>query len=153
MYILLIIHSNIYIYIYIIIFIFVIYAIFKEHESFGCPKYISIREHRDDNEGKVVRGTKSNPNDPTPVILDKIDYAADYDTRLVTWRSFLIAGTIGTIILWFIVFQKFPKELELVCGILVFFLMFYSLNSFYSFHIYQKIKYNIDNSTDILRDR
>jgi hypothetical protein len=139
--------------IYILICIIFVYAIFKERESFGCPEYISIKEHCDDNEGKAIRGTKSNSLDETSTILDKINYAADYDTRLVVWRSYFILSTISTIVLFFVIFQRFPTELELVCGILVLFLTFYFLNSFYTFHVYQKIKSNIDNSTDILRKR
>ena len=139
--------------IYILVIFIIIYATFKEREALGCPVNFLNGEDCDNGNGKAVRSTESNTGDSTPAILDNIDYAADYNTRFVRWRSYLLASFFGTLLLWFIVFQRCPKEWELVCGIIVLFLTFSLLDGFYVFHVYKCVESNIDNSTNILRDR
>ena len=137
---------------YILIVAVIIYALYKERQALGCG---SILEEKDcDNaNGKAVKGSLSSASDSTPEILDKIEFAADYQSRFVKWRSFLMLSFIGTVVLWFVIFGKFPTEWELVCGIIVLFLMSIAVDGFYTFHLYKYIQNNINGSIKILKDR
>ena len=137
---------------YILVFIIILYALYKEREALGCRGIFDGKDC-DNDKGKAVEGSISSKNDNTPEILDKIEYAADYQLRFVKWRAFLIVAFLTTILLWFVVFQKFPREWELVVGILILFVAMSSATGFYLFHLYDHIKKNIDKSTDILRKR
>jgi hypothetical protein len=64
-----------------------------------------------------------------------------------------MSATLGMLILWFVIFQKFPSEWELICGIMVLFLVMSLLDGFYRFHLYRLVQNNINDSTERLRKR
>lgn len=138
--------------IYILIIIVLLYALYKERQALGCGNFLDGKDC-DNANGKAVKGSAPSPKDSCDQLLDKIDYAADYQSRFVKWRAFLILSFLGMLLLWFAVFQKFPSEWELVVGMLVLFLVMSSASSFYKFHLYNHIEHNIDESTEILRQR
>lgn len=137
---------------YVCVTIFVIYLIFKERDCLGCP---SIFTGQDCNnlQGKALIGTDSSDSDTPSQILEKISFAADYQSRFVRWRSFVIAAFFGMIMLWFVVFQRIPTEWELICGMLVMFILLSFVDGFYKFHLHKHIQNNIVDSVDRLRGK
>lgn len=138
--------------IYVLIFAIILYAFYKETEALGCGN-ISDGKDCDNANGKAVKGSASSSQDTTSQILNNIEYAADYHSRFVKWRAILIVSFLSMILLWFIVFRKFPDEWELVVGILVLFITMTSTTGFYRFHLYDHIEHNINDSVEILRSR
>lgn len=139
--------------IYIFTLFFAIYALFKEREALGCFPNPLDGKDCDNKSGKAIIGSHSTPDNSTPEILDNIVYASTYDNRFVRWRGVFLVSLIGTLLLWFVIFQKFPSEWELVCGVIVLFLVFSCIDRFYLFHVSKCIKENIDESVNILQDR
>jgi len=138
---------------YILIFLAIAYALVKEMQALGCSSASVTGKDCDNANGKAVKGSGSYTTDSSQQILDNIDYAVDYNSRFVKWRSFFITSFVGVIMLWFVVFQKFPSEWELVVGIIILFLMLMLVNGFYHFHLYRYVQINVNESTDILRAR
>ena len=139
--------------IYILIIFIVVYSIFKEREALGCPSNPLNGKDCDNDSGKAVKGSNPSEEDNTFELLDKIKYASCYNSRFVRWRGIFLASFFGTLLLWFIIFQKIPNEWELSCGILVLFVIFSCVNRFYLFHVSKCIEDNITGSVDILEER
>lgn len=138
--------------VYCIFIVVLVYALYKERQALGCGNFFDGVDCDNPN-GKAVIGSMSYPTDSSNEILDKIDFAADYNSRFVKWRSFLLLSVISVIVMWFIIFRRLPSEWELVCGTMVVFIAANAYSSFYKFHLYAHVQKNIDNSTDILRSR
>ena len=138
--------------IYIVIAGILLYALYKEREALGCSKFIN-GEDCDNANGKAVKGSNPSTSDTTSEILNKIDYAADYQSRFVKWRAVLIVSFVSMVILWFVLFRRFPNEWEIVTGTLVLFIFMTSAVGFYRFHLYDHVEHNINDATNILRDR
>ena len=138
--------------VYIIVFIVLLYALYKERQALGCGNFFKGKDCNNAN-GKAVLGTASLPSDSTSEILDKIKYAADFDSRFVKWRAFLLISFCATVFLWFVIFKRFPPEWELLIMLLILFTTLSLAAGFYRFHLYNFVEQNIDGSVEILRNR
>ena len=79
-------------YIYICVAILLIFALWKERQALGCPENPLNFTDCDNANGKAVKGTKSSPSDPTPVVVKKVKEAADFADKWVIWRvGFLLS--------------------------------------------------------------
>ena len=136
--------------VYLFIGIVFIYIVYKERQALGCGNFF---EGKDCNnaKGKAVCGSSPEEDDSIAKLLDRIDYASDYHSRYVKWRSFLIVSLLTMLLLWFILFREMPGEWELVVGILILFVAFSSITNFYKFHLYSHIEKNINTSTELIR--
>lgn len=138
--------------IYILVFVLLLHTIYKERQSLGCGNFFEGVDC-DNGNGKAVRGSAPQKGDIESELLNKIDHAAEYNSRFVKWRIFFILSVVMMGLLWFIIFKKFPTEWEFVVGIVVLFSLMASTSSFYDFHLHEHVKNNVQKSVDILRER
>ena len=138
--------------VYFIIIIFAIFALYKERQALGCPNIPNGCDCDNEN-GKAVKGTLPSPTDSNEEIYDKIKLAANVEERFVKWRVYFIISIVVSLLLWFVVYRRMPKEYEMVVSIIVIMLCLTLANKFYQFHLYRYIKKNIDASVDILDKR
>ncbi len=129
-----------------------LYALYKERQSLGC---LTIPDGTDcDNEnGKAVKGSKPHPDDTTPVIFHKMELAAYFAERWVTWRASVLSATVAVMLSWFIIWQRIPTERELVTGIVVFSAVWYFTLSFYKYHVMDYVGQNLDAALNILKQQ
>lgn len=138
--------------VYIILVVVLLYALYKEHQALGCDAVITCQDC-DNQNGKAVIGTKPSILDSTEEIYAKIDKAASYTDRFVTWRICYIVGFLAAIIIAFILYQTLPTELELLIILLTVGILLYFTFNFYNFHLVKHIEKNIKESTVILKTR
>ncbi len=138
--------------IYIILAIVLLYALYKERQALGCGNFFEGKDC-DNINGKAVKGTTPYPNDSSEELFDKIELAAGYQERFVKWRLFLIVSFLATMLIWFIIYKRFPTEWELITAMLILFFAMSSASGFYKFHLYNYVKRNINESVEILRER
>src|SRR5437868_5592262 len=136
--------------IYIIIAIVFIYILYKERQALGCPN-IPNGTDCDNVNGKAVKGSKCNKEMSKEEILNTIDYASSYQERWVTWRTFLMLSIIVSIIIIFILHQRFPSEHEFLVYILVLMLGLTLTSNFYKFHLTDHVSKNISEGVQLLK--
>ena len=133
----------------VLIVVLVIYAIFKERQAFGCPTIPNCTDCNN-QKGKAVIGTLPEEGDSPSDIYGKLRKAGSYRERMVTWRRSLIFSFFLCVFLWYILYQKFPGDYNLLVFIMVTILCIYMFDSFYNFHLHNHIKQNINLSVDYL---
>lgn len=138
--------------IYIGIGLIMIFVVYKERQALGCPT-IPNGSDCDNINGKAVKGTKPSPSDSDSVLLDKIRLAASYKERFVYWRKALILAFVASFVFFFVAYQTYPTEYELVVCMFVFAVLVIFGNSFYIFHLCNHVRKNIESSVDILESR
>ncbi len=138
--------------IYIIVTIVILYALYKERQALGCSNFFDGKDC-DNINGKAVKGTTPFSGDSSEELLDKIELGARYQERFVKWRAFLIVSFLATLLIWFVLYKKFPNEWELITVMLILFFAMSSASSFYTFHLYNYVKRNIGDSAEMLRER
>jgi len=138
--------------VYLIIGIILVYALYKERQALGCPE-VPNGEDCDNQNGKAVRGTSPSPRDSTHRLLSKLKLAGSYKDRFVFWRIAIWVAFICAILIWFILYQKFPSEWELVVMMLTISSVLYVTDGFYKFHLSDHVKKNIHQTTDLLQNR
>ena len=129
-----------------------VYAIYKERQALGCSLPLDGSDCANIN-GKAVIGTETNTSLPTKEILNRIDYAGNYEDRFVKWRSFFIISLITAVGIIYVQHGRFLTQQELILYVSAFMLALTLLNSFYKFHLSNHISANISRSVDILRTR
>lgn len=92
--------------IYIIFIMIIIFAIYKE-----------TREYND----SFILG-KYNKTHNITKILENIKICMSYDLKTIKWRNVFITSFISTIILFLIVFARFPSSKELLLFVIIIFL-------------------------------
>lgn len=138
--------------IYISFVIITLFVLYKERQALGCHNFFEGKDC-DNKNGKAVKGCYPNEEDPTEDIFEKLDFASEYQDRFVTWRLNFLLSLISTIIVWFLIFKRFPKERELSISVFAMFFVLNSSVSFYKFHLHNHIKNGIKESTKLLRKR
>jgi hypothetical protein len=138
--------------IYLLIALAFVYALYKEREALGCPTFPN-GEDCDNANGKAIRGTKSLPSDPTPVVFDKIGKAADFADRWVVWRVSFLISLPCILFIYFFLYQRFPSEHESLIGMFVIAAVIYFTLNFYKFHLINYARNNIDEGLKILESR
>ena len=138
--------------IYVLVFLVLIYVWIKERQQYGCSGMPCVTDC-DNADGKVVKGTTPEPDDTNAELFDKIDFAADFSTRRVVWREAFILGFLGTVVIWYFLFRRFPTEFELVVSIVIFAAIVYVSYNFNKFHMVDYISQNIQDSVSMLRER
>lgn len=168
-------------YVYILVAILLIFALWKERQALGCPDNpFAFSIDCDNANGKAVKGTRSSPDDPTSVVVEKIKKASDFADRWVMWRiGFLVSFPCVVITYFFLnssviasaagkqcfsptgkaedimcsLVKSFPSEKELVVGMFVITALLYFTLNFYKFHLINYAKKNVDEGVDILSSR
>jgi hypothetical protein len=138
--------------VYIMIFLFVMYSLYKERQFLGCPN-VPDGKDCDNANGKAVKDTLATSSDSVDVILNKIKYASEYNERNVVWRRCIIYAFVATIIYAYLIYEGFPSEYHLFCGLFVIAGVFYFCHSFYKFHLSDHIKNNINNNINLLSSK
>lgn len=137
---------------YLIIGVLLVYALYKERQALGCPS-VPNGEDCDNQNGKAVRGSSPSTGDSDQRLYAKLKFAGCYKDRFVFWRVAVMVSFVCAVIAWFILYQKFPTEWELVVLMLVITSVLYMADSFYKFHLTDHVKKNIHRSIDILQSR
>jgi|SRR5579885_1063171 len=57
------------------------------------------------------------------------------DQEKVFWRRSIIFSIIVTVVIFFILEQRLPEILELIVTVLVLYIVFYQMNSYYAMHV------------------
>lgn len=138
--------------VYVIMVILLIYALYKENQALGCESLFSCKDC-DNQNGKAVANTKSDETDTTEEIYAKINKAATFTDRFVTWRIGYIVGFAAALLIIFLIYQSFPTELELLVITLIVGVLIYFTFNFYNFHLIKCIEKNIRESAAILQRR
>jgi hypothetical protein len=138
--------------VYLLIGLFVIHVLYRERIDLGCPTN-PIGTSCSNKDIAIVRDTRPEPSDPTPTLLKKVDKAANFANRWVTWRLAILLSVPAIILIYYITYQRFPSELELLVGIVVITGVTYYTINYYIYHFIDQVKDNITDSVDILRDR
>jgi hypothetical protein len=138
--------------IYAIFFIVAIYVIYKERQALGCPN-IPNGIDCDNQNGKAVRGTKSNNSDSTQTLWTNLENGTSYLQRYVEWRSFFVLSVLSSILIFFLLYERFPSELELVVSCIVICFLLCSFRCFYEFHLHSIVRSNMQNTINILKSR
>lgn len=136
--------------VYIIILILLVYACYKEAQALGCD---GSCKDCDNANGKAVAGTASSEADTNAEIYAKINKAASFTDRFVTWRIGYIVGFAIALLVIFLLYQTLPTELEFVVIILVAGALIYFTFNFYTFHLIKCIEKNIKDSVNLLSNR
>jgi len=138
--------------VYLIVAAILLYALHKERQQLGCPAFPDTNDCRNED-GKVLRGTKSDASDDEATIFGNIKTAADFASQWVIWRMAILLSSLATVLGFFLVYQRIPTEFELVGFMLVFTFCIYFMFGFYKFHMLDYVRKNIDESVDILQTR
>lgn len=138
--------------IYLLVVVALFYTLFKERQSLGCPD-IPNGDDCDNANCKAVRGTKPYPQDPTPIIYEKMRKAADFADQWVVWRFSFILATVSVIAIYFFLYQRLPDERELLISIFVIATVVYFTFNFYKFHLINYARDNIVDGIKILETR
>jgi hypothetical protein len=140
-------------YIYIGIILIVLFVIHKERQALGCETILPFGRDCNNANGKVVLGTRGNPNDSVKTLEDRIKYGSKSMDRFVVWRLGVIIGFIGTILTYYILYQRFPTEIELVVGILIITFLIYFSFGFYNYHLFSFIERNTSYNIDLINKK
>ena len=138
--------------VYLIIALICIYALYKERQALGCPKLPSTDDCNNKN-GKAIRGSEPYIYDSNSNICSKLKLAGAYNDRFVFWRLSLLVSLVSSVLLWFVLYRRFPTEWELVVSMIVISSVVYFTQNFYKFHLSDYAKKNIYEAVDILRQR
>ena len=138
--------------IYLLVAITFVYVLYKERQALGCPT-VPNGQDCDNANGKAIKGTNPLPSDPTSVIFEKIRKAADFADRWVVWRLSYILALPTILLIYFFLYQRIPKEHELVISLFVITTVVYFTLNFYKFHLIDHAKNNIDEGVKILESR
>lgn len=136
--------------IYILIAFLVVYLLFKECQSLGCGN-IFDREDCNNANGKAVRGTAPTKSDTNSELLDKINFAGEYQSRFVKWRISVLVALTSVMIFVYFAYNRLATEKELLLGGVIITLILTLMFNFYSFHLDKYIVDNIKKCTDHLR--
>lgn len=137
--------------VYIILILVLVYCLLKERQSLGGSS--NVAQDCDNQNGKAVANTRSTESDTTEEIFAKINRAATFTDRFVTWRIGYIVGFGAALLIIFLLYQSFPSELELLVVTLIVGVLIYFTFNFYSFHLIKCIEKNIRESAAILQRR
>ena len=138
--------------VYLLVVLVSIYALYKERQALGCPDFPNI-EDCDNKNGKAVKGSGPHPRDSNLIICSKLKLAGAYNDRFVFWRASLLVSLVSSVLLWFILYRRFPTEWELVVSMTVISSVVYFTQNFYKFHLSDYAKKNIHQAVEILRYR
>lgn len=138
--------------IYVLIGVAFVYALYKERQALGCPD-IPNGEDCDNANGKAVKGTRPSTTDSTPEVFEKIRKAADFADRWVVWRIAFLLAIPCVLLIYFFLYQGYPKEHEILVGLFVIGSVVYFTLNFYKFHLINYVKNNIDEGVKILESR
>jgi predicted membrane channel-forming protein YqfA (hemolysin III family) len=139
-------------YVYLAVIILLVFALWKERQALGCPEGLTLADCNN-SEGKAVRGTRSSPLDPTPVVVEKIKEASNFADRWVMWRIGFLLSFPCVILGYFFLHHDVPDERTLVVCMFVITALVYFTFNFYKFHLINYAKKNIDEGVDILQSR
>lgn len=85
--------------------------------------------------GKYYVHGKIHKDDRINDTLDKIEYLATSDDRLVKWRRFLIMSVVITFLLWIIVFtEKINGIAQIILMITLIYIILYQTEQYYKYH-------------------
>lgn len=96
-------------YIYIFVAVLLIFALWKERQALGCPENPLNFTDCDNANGKAVKGTRSSPSDPTPVVVKKIKEAADFADKWVIWRVGFLLSFPCVVLIYFLTNSPSPS--------------------------------------------
>jgi hypothetical protein len=129
-----------------------IYVIYKERQSLGCPN-IPTGEDCNNAEGKAVKGCKSRKDMPSKEILGKIKFASNYEDRWVKWRMFFMTAIFVTFSVTFILHERLPSGKEIIIFTSIIMLALTLTSNFYKFHLSNHVTKSINESVKILKSR
>jgi len=124
--------------------------LYKERQALGCP---SIPDGTDckNVEGKAVIGSKVSVDMNQDEILNKINFAVDFENRWVKWRIFFIISVISALLIVYILHHRLISEQEILIYTTVLMLALIMTSNFYKFHLTDHIKNNVNEAIDILK--
>jgi hypothetical protein len=137
---------------YAAILLFVIYTLYKERTDLGCPAD-PIGTACNNRSIRVVKDTEPKSTDTLPILYKKIDEAANFSSRWVTWRLSIIVSVVCIFLLYYISFERIPTEVELLVGVLVVSSIVYFTINYYIYHYIDMVRDNIENGIDMVRNK
>ena len=137
---------------YVAILLFVIYTLYKERVDLGCPTD-PIGTACNNRDIRVVKDTEPKATDTLATLYKKIDDAANFSSRWVTWRLSIIVSVVCVFLIYYISFQRIPTEVELLIGILVISSVVYFTINYYIYHYVDMVRDNIENGIDMVRNK
>jgi hypothetical protein len=133
--------------IYLIFICIFIFAVFSELKDIGCSR---VNNCRFLEESPLIKNYLSDKSDPLNLVIDKIKNGLSYNDKMIFWRLNFIGASISFFLLWFLIFNSIPSERNLIIGVLIIFLVFYFMSTFYYYHVENRIKENLLQNIDNL---
>ena len=119
---------------YILIILLVRYASKMELSDLGCPYVGCDKSLCHDGNGTHYQGCDPEPNDTSVELGKKIIKASMIHRKTVYWRRSILITLASLIILWLVLFQRFPNGPELMTGMFILGGIWYFSFNFYNYH-------------------
>jgi len=74
------------------------------------------------------------PDDTMADLIERLWNYTNKDSEKVFWRRSIIYAVIATLVLFFILQQRVPEPIELIVSVVILYILFYQMNSYYTMH-------------------
>lgn len=92
------------------------------------------------------------PGDTVPDLIERLWNYTNKDTEKVFWRRSLIYAVIASLVLFFIIKHKIPDPLELIIAVVILYILFYQMNSYYTMHFDLRSDIHARNTLNKLKE-
>jgi hypothetical protein len=141
--------------IYILILLILYYICKTEKYDIMCPNGPNETDKNicKEGNGKVYAGSQPLNKDNIAILLSKIKIAGSFTNKEPFWRRSLIGACFSTLLLFIIVFRKFPSISELLGCIMIITTISWIIYGLYNYHHYKHIEENISKSIDLINSK
>jgi hypothetical protein len=136
-----------------VITLITIYVIMKEKLALGCRKSISLEQFCDDNDSDYVKDTVPRDSDSPAQTLNRLKESGRSYEKIAVWRRSMILATVETLLVFLVMYKTLAKndDFSLLIPIhIIFFSINYLHFNYQNFHMFRRIKDNVDKLIDKL---
>lgn len=139
---------------YIILFLFFVFIVYIEKDDWNCPKPLSPRKDCS-GVGPIYLNTKPYAEDSPEELIKKINKASVAEGNSIKWRRAFILATLTVFVIFILIITPgyLPHWTKFYVSVLSAFAILYVQFYYYSYHVYNRGKDNILESTEYLRDK
>lgn len=140
-----------YIVIIVILLAVAIYCYYQQYEERNGPPPGSDFEK--EGNGEIYYRGRGSDTDDIEVLLDRIDWLANTESRITWWTRMMFPTLFITLAVVTLVFRRLPKPFELVLLIILIFMFSLLFHSYFYTHGDYYVDAYLESNTALIRDK